>query len=508
MNGIENQRPENHDLLPLGRTPIRPSKGRTSAMLWCLAAVVAGIIALGVGNLHTKYVFGVLLLIPFAFAFAGDIRKFMLGAFLLLLPVALNISPFYLNIEADYPMHFAGADPTLEIWVSSLPLGVLLLIWVFDIVLGRKKIHFTAIDVPALLLIGWSGLSMLNSVHIGLSVSHLFRMVLFYLVYLYMVNNITDVKTLRFAVTILLIGFLLQSLVAMAQYWLHLPLSMGEGGMMFYGGFTHQLEVGQIYRVQGTVGWPTKFGLYIAMMLSLAFSVFLSSGARKGKIALVSLCLGFVALLLTFSRGAWAASVLGCLVTLYLLFRRKLIRVRVIPVVVVSLPLILGSVLLLGDPLYRRVTASPACASTDRVKLIQVAWEMIKARPLTGVGLNTFAEVMEGYDETGVSSYFPDAVHNHFLLIWSETGLGGIVLFFLLVGATFYIGMCSMHSPNKEITTYIIGIFGALVAVLVGNLVDCSLRSYVIGLLFWVFVGLLGACWRFTHLRPSGETRT
>ncbi|KKK65253.1 hypothetical protein LCGC14_2976010, partial [marine sediment metagenome] len=205
-------------------------------------------------RLHTRYIFGVLLAIPFTLVFIGDVRKFMLGTFLFLVPVALNISPFYLDLNSPPQLYHKGAQPfSLQIWISSLPIAALLCIWTLEIALKRKKICFTPIDIPALLFIGWSFLSLFHSTRLDLSGAYFFRMVGFYLVYLYIVNNVTDAKILRFAVTVLLLGFIFQSLLAMAQYWLNLPFSIGDGKMNLYGGIVHRLDVGYVYRVRGTL---------------------------------------------------------------------------------------------------------------------------------------------------------------------------------------------------------------------------------------------------------------
>ena len=464
-----------------------------SVFLICIFAIIAGMICLIIGDLPSRYLFGVLLIIPFAFCFAFDLRKYMLGIFLLLVPVSLNISPFHLNLDSPPPLYHGGPPPTLQIWVSSFPLMALLLMWTMDLVFKRGKLRFTLIDIPALLFIGWSAISVFYSPRPDLSLAMLFRFVVFYIVYLYIVNNVTDFETIHFAVKMLLIGLLLQSVIAMAQYWLHLPFSIGQGGMGFHGGFINQLEVGQVYRVQGTVGQTNTFGFYIAMMLSLALSIFLSRGTTEGKFALLCLCCGSTALLITFSRGAWIGAFLSCLFVGYKLYRRRLIRLKIAPFVAIVVSLVFFYSLIIGSQVYLRVTQSTTGVIADRIKLMKVACEMIKEHPHAGVGLNNFTEVMADYDNTGVSDYFPMPVHNLYLLISAETGLVGLGFFICIIAGIILLNIKGFPRYSDESYTLSVGIAGGVCVFLITHLLDVHIIKYVGGLTFWILLGLMGA---------------
>jgi len=483
----------------------RRDKRAVVILLATLSGLVVAAITLRIADLPNKYIFGVVLVVPFAFAFVGDVRKFMFAVFLFLVPISLNIAPFHLDPTTPPPVQHGGAQATLQIWVSQLPLMVLLFLWLVDIALKKKKIQFTPIDILVLMFIGWSTVSLFQSSRLELSGSQLLRMIMFYFVYLYIVNNLGHTQKLVFATKVLLIGFLFQSLFAIAQYWLHLPFHMSEGSMVFTGALRSEFEVGEVYRVQGTLGWPNTFGLYIAMMLPLSLSVFLTRALARGKIAFISFCFGFVALLVTFSRGAWIGAFFGALLVAYLLHRRGLIRVKVAPIALVAFVLVFFSTLMVGDEVYRRVTRTPAATSTIRIKLMKVAWEMIKAHPVTGVGLNTFTEVMRDYDKTGVSSYFPEPVHNYFLLIAAETGVVGLVLFVAIVGLSTISAASCFRCSSTIAPALTIGAVGSLFAAMGANMVDTTLSFYTTGLLFWVLLGLIGACWAFCHRLSRSE---
>jgi len=460
----------------------------------CLAGTITGIAVLGIGSLNTKYVFGAFLAIPFGFAFAFDIRKYMLGFFLLLVPVALNISPFYLDLNAPEPLHHGTGQVTLQIWISQIPSSILLAIWLIDVVHCKKRIRLGLAGIPALFFLGWISISIFYSPRPDLSIAMLFRIIFFFLVYLYIVNNLTDNKILHFAVDMLLIGFLFQSMLAIIQYCFHLPFSIGQGSIHFYGGIINPLEIGKVYRVEGTLGQPNTFGLYIAIMLSLAFSSFLSRGFKKGKLAFICLCFGLIALVITFSRGSWIASLVGFISCFFLLKRRKLIKLRLLSAAITIIPLIILIFIGLGKSLYLRIFASPEGTSIDRIALMQVAGEMIKARPIHGVGLNNFVAVMSKYDKTGISRYFPMPVHNYFMLLAAESGLVGLSLFAGIVLIITVSGFSSKWVANHDVGSISIGALGGLWAILAANMVDAQLVKYVGGIIFWILLGIISAC--------------
>jgi O-antigen ligase len=119
---------------------------------------------------------------------------------------------------------------------------------------------------------------------------------------------------------------------------------------------------------------------------------------------------------------------------------------------------------------------------------------MIKSHPFVGVGLNTFEEVMPNYDNTGVSRNFQKPVHNYFLLVAAETGLCGLIFFVVLLIKTLWIGCRSITNANPDTVALQIGCTAALLSCTLANLVDVTMRKYTTGLLFWVILGLLGAC--------------
>ncbi len=72
----------------------------------------------------------------------------------------------------------------------------------------------------------------------------------------------------------------------------------------------------------------------------------------------------------------------------------------------------------------------------ERVQLIQASLEMIKSNPILGVGLNNFIVRLPEYWQSG-QIRFLQPVHNIYLLILAETGLVGLAIFLWFLFLTF-----------------------------------------------------------------------
>jgi O-antigen ligase len=151
----------------------------------------------------------------------------------------------------------------------------------------------------------------------------------------------------------------------------------------------------------------------------------------------IAFLLTFIGLLLTFSRSAWLGFAVGSVLILFLgiaLFRGNVRRAIVLAIGK------LGSVALLIFMFFNAVFGPLWIARTndqsrladvsvsERAQLMTDAHEIIAQHPLKGVGLGGYLPVLMA-QEPGQQVYRYQPVHNAWLLLWSELGLAGIMLF-------------------------------------------------------------------------------
>lgn len=210
---------------------------------------------------------------------------------------------------------------------------------------------------------------------------------------------------------------------------------------------------------------PGILGGYLAMILPLAF--------RSKKGILLSLPLIF-ALLLTKSLGALLS--IAIVVTVLFLFKTHLPKKRAL------LLLLLGAVL--GGVFVLRTHNSsqhllPAFSAAARLGYWRETWEIIRAHPLTGIGLGNF--------DLPKSLY----AHNFLLQLWAEAGLAGIVSFFWLVAATLKSGWKRLQESHEK--SQALGLLTGISIFFVHNLMDVTFFLPATSLMAWVLMGLFYA---------------
>ncbi|MFQ3647458.1 MAG: O-antigen ligase family protein [Anaerolinea sp.] len=205
-------------------------------------------------------------------------------------------------------------------------------------------------------------------------------------------------------------------------------------------------------------------------------------GRRIGALAVV-----FLALCLTFSRGAWIAlAVSSAFIVAWHAWRGKL-RMLALPLLACSIvglgfaatyhPFLLARANVTGEALEQRSVA-------ERVIYNQIAFEAIQSAPLQGVGAGNFAWYAARYlrdhpeyDLRGTN------VHQVALLILAELGLIGFALFGLIVTLPLLRGgwLLWQHGVDAQ---RLGALAGALILALVG-VVDHYPAAIPQALLLW-----------------------
>ncbi|MFD4377123.1 O-antigen ligase family protein [Streptomyces sp. NPDC058486] len=233
--------------------------------------------------------------------------------------------------------------------------------------------------------------------------------------------------------------------------------AVGVGQFLTGTGASYQ---GEDIRAVGTFGATDVMGMATVVSYGLVIVTGIALGSPAGRVRTAALvCVGLlvVPLLLSFSRGAWIATVLACGIQLLLGGVRRAVRVVL---AVGALAVVLVGGLGLGSEMVKervtsitRVTAAPDQSVTDRYTMWAAAGRMWRSEPLTGVGLKGFPHhrdsnasvaLSSGSDTAGAGAGFQRqpllSPHNMYLLVLSEQGLIGLLALAgswlaLLVGA-------------------------------------------------------------------------
>ena len=246
------------------------------------------------------------------------------------------------------------------------------------------------------------------------------------------------------------IGVFFESLLTIAQYF-----NQGSiGGIMYYFGersFNSQTPGianasigGQLFlRPYGTFPHPNLLAayLFVSMYLILIFSTRLAF-KYKNFFTYLILFLGTLSLFLSLSRVAIIAWILSIIFFLILIFWKKTgidivkkykfkISEGLIAVFFVFLVIVVGFYI----PTFGRFSGISLSDESviQREQLATDAIIIFRNSPLQGAGINNFLINLPPVEKNLHQSFYLQPVHNIFLLVLSETGVLGFILFLILL---------------------------------------------------------------------------
>ena len=227
-----------------------------------------------------------------------------------------------------------------------------------------------------------------------------------------------------------------------------------------------------VWRVRGLYGSPNNLALYLGKVFPLAVAVAAWGwkGRRRWGYGLAALLMA-IAILLTYSRGAWIVGVPAALLFLLAMRGRRTFALGL------GLLVLLGVVLLLVVGPGRLTSLMDPTEGTTffRLQLWQSSWRMIRDQPVLGVGLDNFLYAYRtqyvlpaAWEEFNLSH-----PHNVVLDFWLRLGLPGLLVFFWLLVAFFRRGW-RLYSdlPESGERLLVLGLMAGMVNLVAHGLVD------------------------------------
>ncbi|MER5255308.1 O-antigen ligase family protein [Streptomyces sp. NPDC002855] len=232
-----------------------------------------------------------------------------------------------------------------------------------------------------------------------------------------------------------------------------LALFQGSVGVYQYVTGTGASYMGSDVRAVGTFGATDVMGMATVVSYGVVCAVALALGPASPKghqaglsqrqIALVCALLLTVPLALSFSRGAWIATVVACGAQLGLAGVRR--ALRALAAVAAAAVVLVGGLGIGTQMLQERITSitqvtdAPDQSVTDRYTMWAAAVDMWRDEPVSGVGLKAFPDHRDSHASLALSSASDTAgagaafarqpllsPHNMYLLVLSEQGLLGL----------------------------------------------------------------------------------
>ena len=390
----------------------------------------------------------------------------------------------------------------LEIRLSDVVLVVLLLHWAVLLATHRTQLRLPRVSLLVLGLMLWSTVSSMLAMHPYLGLIEISNQLRYFVVFLYVVNNFGDMRSVVLVGCVLLAMLNIQSGLTAARF----TLGFGEVVSSALGrtqtiDTTEHLNVvsgGGGKRAYGTVLSPRGTAAHLLLLLPWPLLVFLHSRARWLRIASAGMFVaGTVALLLTYSRSAFLGYLLACALGIALAIRWGHVTRRGV--------LLLLFVLVLGG-----IAAAPAIIGfinkrPDNVHVrmaqFKTAGAMLLDNFVLGVGPNNSAATQRRYakgassseavtDPTLKADIHP--IHSQHLANLVELGIVGFALYYgffvlVLLHAT---RLTHSDEPVTRIVGagYLLGTCGLFVQFLTDPIFEHS-----VFVLLWFLTGLVEA---------------
>lgn len=458
--------------------------------LCLLVGIAAGVILL---YLPDKAVLGALaalgaMTLIFALKSSRQVVLFTLSA----------VVPFYFGKDFYVRTEDLSLENTLGIHLTDVLTLALLIIFLARLAKGQATIHFfRQITVPAFAWLIASSLSLLPARDIDAALLELISMVKLFLLFLVVANSIEEPQDLKWLIAGLITGLMCQGLVGVYQGVTGHPL-----GLYFLGEIStvrqQQLDQSLIYRVQGTIGHPNAYAMYVTSLMPFALAILFIRTKILFKIFAGSAFLvGSAALIFSLSRSAWVGFVVVVLLVLVFAVRQRRLNIRSAVLITATTALLICTIAFFGwERISLRLMASDRGSAASRITLSEGALAVVQDYPILGVGLNNYSFISAKYDPIDFESWHrAPIVHNVPLLIAAETGIVGLLAFITFIASLLFLAWrIPGAAPDETQWVAGVGLFCAFVSLALHGMADYAfLADLNVSTLFWLLAGMCAA---------------
>jgi O-antigen ligase len=479
--------------------PARPGSEALIVSATALAVAVGGYAAGANPSPLSLLALAAAAAIPYLALVAYELRRVLLAMVIADLMLQWDINFGYQAFAERF-----GAEAGLNISLTTFAVAGLYGLWAVQRSEPRSDAPPTWF-APALqpaVYIAICALSILVASDRALSEYYVVLLLQTLLLFIYLASTVRDHSDVLFVMTGLMCALVLEGLVI---------LGVNATGTTFDAmglnttAWGPDSATGATYRAGGTLGSPNTAGSVLALLLpsALVFAT-LPVGRYRRALAFAALVVGVPALMLTGSRGAWIAFLVGGLLVGAWAVRVNAVAPRAAlaagaVVVLVALPV--------GGMVTQRLTSDDRGSSASRISMARLAIEIIRDRPILGVGVNNVGVNIPRYAGPEFTRQFIFTIHNKYLLVASEAGIPALLAFLWFLGATVARGSRCLAARDLLVS----GVAAGLLAGLVGHILNMTVdifasRAQVQAL--WFVAGLLAALAAMTAQERTREART
>jgi O-antigen ligase len=469
----------------VGGRRLGPGLSLESPKTWLVVGLIAGaapVVALGLG-LETRYiVYGALALVlaavlPYIVFATGPLDRLLWVGFVLSLQLELAWAPISSGFGKVAGPYGVLISPTLLAGLSIVAVR-----WLQGVFGSGERLQVErGFAIAALCFLASGLLSFVKTTSLRLSGFGTFEIVSLILTAIVACDQCSrrgGIVILRKGLFTLLLA---QSVIILTEQVTGIQISLAHGINRSYswGG-------GDLGRFAGTFGAPSVAATYITVALLFLFSrLFSEERATRATRLWWLFGIGFLALLASRTRSAWIALAIGLVGLGWRSYRSGTISRRVVGRLLVAALL----AFVIAWPLVsKRLAEDHEGSAETRGNLVAVAMAMIKANPVSGVGLNTATSRVNLYAAAAGVGGWVFIVHNQFLLVAAETGIPGLIAFLFVIGVGIKAARRCMRSDDTLIRETGAVLFWSLMSMLWAFNLD-HVSGCMTYFLIWFLIG-------------------
>ena len=272
-----------------------------------------------------------------------------------------------------------------------------------------------------------------------------------------------------------------------------------------------------IHQAHGVFPHQNSLGMYMNLIAPVFFSYYLNrnNGWRRFLFAFFFL-LASAACMRTYSRGAMVCLPLGCAITAVVSLRWQFHMRKYKILLQLLLICCLGGLLLLPN-IIKRFETAPQESWMTRQYLGSSAWNMMKDKPLLGVGLNNWGIKINPpypyceyrYDNKRIAADIKEGiVESSYLLVGAECGFIALAAFGAWLGY-YYMIACKLLKKFRYSNYFYFpaGMVGGLTAIYLQSCLEWVMKQQANFIQMMILFAALSILYRYREYFSSGKAK-
>ena len=358
---------------------------------------------------------------------------------------------------------------------------------------AKDRLELDRLGPYVTLFWGFVCIGLAGSYSTGLSLRFFFFHLTTFLLVLLVVSSVRRYEQLQLLVSLAVLGISVAALYGCYQGYIGVEVVASQQDMT--------VNAGMPGRVYSFFDNPNNFAEQLVMLLPLELALFLNSRWRGKLLSLLALCVGVVAIGLTYGRSCWIGLALAVVVFM------ALMDWRWVPVLLVAG---VAALPFLPETIYNRVltiTNTQDSSTQYRFEIYSTTFNLLQDHWPTGVGLGndvTRLVFEAGGYPTNFDGSYPIHAHNNYVQMWVELGIGGVLAFLAMLLHQLKSGVkafrASLDPRVKRMLAAAVGAFAGILLVSVAEYTWFYPRNmFTYGFLF----GVIAACVKLVRLEQK-----